>query len=1111
MDQIKFYRGQRSAYNNTTQTKDAVFFAQDNGEILNNGLSFRPTAGTGLTYSNNTLNHSNSVSADTAKGDNSKTLTFGDSFTIPSVTYNAQGHITSKGTTTMTMPSNPNTDTLVTQTLDSTNTARPVLLSSSTSTGTRTALMTTGVTINPSTKTVTASTFSGDLSGTATKASQDASGNVITTTYATITNVDSKIATAISSVYKPAGSVTFANLPTLGSSLLGNVYNVTDSFTTTSSFLEGAGKTYPAGTNVVVVLNSGSYLYDVLAGFIDLSPYRLKTDTTDSITEGSTNLYFTNARALSATDSTYLKLSGGTMANTNLVTNLNAQYLGGYDSDKLLIKSKINDCTSGNEILIDRHRSDNTFINQLYWTGFKLVFSAFPYIGDSRIATVNDNVASATKLNTARTISLSGGATGTATSFNGTANITIPVTSLDATKLSGTASINTTGNAATATTATNILGLVSGSINLPAWGNLTSSNSYSAVAIWATSNGGGVAFADKGNQTSMQIDGYFYQGEGKNLVLDSSNYNTYAPTKTGTGASGTWGISITGNAATATQDASGNVITSTYATKTEVSTADATLQTNIDKKQATLVSGTNIKTINGTSILGSGNISTTQDLSSYATTTAMNSADTTLQTNINKKQDTLVSATNIKTINGTSLLGSGNITISAGASDWASITNKPFNYTTFSSQPTYFWGTNDGTTYQVYGTSNLNVNSSNYAYGLSSTRKLWGQSFDGTGDVNGTISNCDRIYNAADSDLYLGYGSGTGVVKVQDIESFSGAEWYIEKSGVARFTQQVTSKSFINSNSSNSYVLLGGGGTLALTQAGTTSGVFGGIPVIGLDGVMETGKYLDFHYSDSSTNDYAVRLSCNNDNNVVVYLPSSSGTLALTSAIPTNTTQLTNGSGYITSSALSGYATTSALSSYLPLSGGNMTGTINFYTNGTNCGSIYTNIVSGEYKMYVGTNCDQLYLYSQTDIYANSDLTLDSSSLYITGGGALNVAGASTLTGAVTCSSSITATSFYQSSDKDLKENIKSIANDDTTKLNDIEFKQFNFKSDESKTKHYGVIAQDVVNAGLDNLVSKNDKEELSVDYVSLLVLKIQQLEDRIKQLEDKINGSNSN
>lgn len=36
-------------------------------------------------------------------------------------------------------------------------------------------------------------------------------------------------------------------------------------------------------------------------------------------------------------------------------------------------------------------------------------------------------------------------------------------------------------------------------------------------------------------------------------ILDSSNYNIYTPTKTGGGASGTWGISITGNAATATK------------------------------------------------------------------------------------------------------------------------------------------------------------------------------------------------------------------------------------------------------------------------------------------------------------------------------------------------------------------------------------------------------------------------------------------------------------------------------------------------------------------------------------------------------------------------------
>ena len=85
----------------------------------------------------------------------------------------------------------------------------------------------------------------------------------------------------------------------------------------------------------------------------------------------------------------------------------------------------------------------------------------------------------------------------------------------------------------------------------------------------------------------------------------------------------------------------------TYALKSEIP--------DINTKQDTLVSGTNIKTVNGTSLLGSGNIeiSTDVDLSSYAT-----------KEELNAKQDTLVSGTNIKTVNGTSLLGEGNITIS---------------------------------------------------------------------------------------------------------------------------------------------------------------------------------------------------------------------------------------------------------------------------------------------------------------------------------------------------------------------------------------------------------------------------------------------------------------
>lgn len=64
----------------------------------------------GITVDNATIKHSNSVTAGTAQGDATKTLSFGGTFTIPTVTYDAQGHITAKGTTTMTMPGNPNTN-----------------------------------------------------------------------------------------------------------------------------------------------------------------------------------------------------------------------------------------------------------------------------------------------------------------------------------------------------------------------------------------------------------------------------------------------------------------------------------------------------------------------------------------------------------------------------------------------------------------------------------------------------------------------------------------------------------------------------------------------------------------------------------------------------------------------------------------------------------------------------------------------------------------------------------------------------------------------------------------------------------------------------------------
>lgn len=95
--------------------------------------------------------------------------------------------------------------------------------------------------------------------------------------------------------------------------------------------------------------------------------------------------------------------------------------------------------------------------------------------------------------------------------------------------------------------------------------------------------------------------------------------------------------------------------------------------------QAPLVSGTNIKTINGTSVLGSGNITTgTGDASTNTTSsvdgevalfsgpggkTLKRATGSGIATVTSGVLGTAVSGTDIKTVNSTSLLGSGNVAV----------------------------------------------------------------------------------------------------------------------------------------------------------------------------------------------------------------------------------------------------------------------------------------------------------------------------------------------------------------------------------------------------------------------------------------------------------------
>lgn len=132
----------------------------------------------------------------------------------------------------------------------------------------------------------------------------------------------------------------------------------------------------------------------------------------------------------------------------------------------------------------------------------------------------------------------------------------------------GSQSVNYATSAGSATSASNL----SGSINA---GSGISTMKVNDTRYWvndpnapgnyfqALTLGNGSDFSQIGVNSNNQI--YFrFNGTGSTWfnVLSSNNYNSYAPTLTGTGASGTWGINVTGNASTASNLGNGGGITS---------------------------------------------------------------------------------------------------------------------------------------------------------------------------------------------------------------------------------------------------------------------------------------------------------------------------------------------------------------------------------------------------------------------------------------------------------------------------------------------------------------------------------------------------------------------
>lgn len=103
-----------------------------------------------------------------------------------------------------------------------------------------------------------------------------------------------------------------------------------------------------------------------------------------------------------------------------------------------------------------------------------------------------------------------------------------------------------------------------------------------------------------------------------------------------------------------------------------------------------------------------------------------------------------------------------------------------------------------------------------------------------------------------------------------------------------------------------------------------------------------------------------------------------------------------------------------------------------------------------------------------------------------------NTGGTITIKKPINVSGTVTASGAIYSSDRNLKDNIADIDDNELDKAARVSFKSYNFKGENNKI--YGVIAQDLQEIGLNEMVYTKDDDTLAVDYTSLMILEIAKL-----------------
>ena len=232
------------------------------------------------------------------------------------------------------------------------------------------------------------------------------------------------------------------------------------------------------------------------------------------------------------------------------------------------------------------------------------------------------------------------------------------------------------------------------------------------------------------------------------------------------------------------------------------------------------------------------------------------------------------------------------------------------------------------------------------------------------------------------------------------------------------------------------------------------------MPLIGADGVMEAGCYIDFH-ANGDTSDYNLRLMYDEDTDKKRWIkfPKASGTMALMNLIDSEDSAITIKSNCADFPAIDITAGVTGNGMRITMSDAVDTGKLEFDGN-------------------------LVWIDKQTDTSAT--LYVSDDVLY--------------------CNKDISSKGFYQSSDIRIKKNIREICRNDNRleMAGDLSLKEFDMAGTERHA--FGFIAQEV-REKFPELVSEDKNGFLSLDYTSLLLLKIGFLEKKLSEVMSKLNN----